>query len=189
MRGSHCLELLGAALLLNACASAGSADKPGHVDASMQADSARPIDATVDVCTSNATCQAAMNLGTVSGDTGAAMLTASGSQAAWLRVRVTEDDSGVAGTKLRVTTRLTSPASSNYDVFVYVNTGSDVIECSTPSGTATTIGTVDELKLNWGEGTVANGNDDSRNISIEVRPISGMCSAAQPWQLVVLGNT
>ncbi|MDB4955758.1 MAG: hypothetical protein JWO36_3327 [Myxococcales bacterium] len=130
-----------------------------------------------------------MDLGSISGDTGGAMVTASGYQAAWFRVRVTEDDSGVFGVKLSVTTRLTSPANSNYDVFVYVNTGSDVIECTTPSGTATTTGTTDALGLSWGEGTVANGNDDGRSVSIEVRPISGMCSAAQPWQLVVVGNT
>lgn len=194
MRGGLFLRLLGTALLAGGCATAGSSDVGhGHPDASAQVDGTRPIDAAIDapaeLCTSSATCQAAMSLAGVSGDTGAGMVTASGYQAAWFRVRVTEDDSGIAGVKLKVTTRLTSPASSNYDVFVYVNTGSDVIECTTPSGTATTTGTTDEIKLQWGEGTLANGNDDSRNVSIEVRPISGSCSAAQPWQLVVLGNT
>jgi hypothetical protein len=177
-------------VFLGACASAGKADNHSHVDAAVNVvDSARSIDAASSLCTSNATCLAAMDLGAVSGDTGAATVSASGYQAAWYRVRVTENDSSVVGVKLKVTTRLTSPASSNYDVFVYVNTGSDVIECTTPSGTATTTGTTDEIKLNWGEGTVANGADDSRNVSIEVRPISGTCSPAQPWQLIVLGDT
>lgn len=188
MCGTQWLGLAGATLLASACATAG---KGGHenADASAQGDGAQGSDAAVEVCASSATCLASMDLGAVSGDTGSAMVMASGYQAAWFHVRVTEDDNGVSGVKLKITTRLMSPAASNYDVFVYVNTGSDVIECGTPSGTATTTGTTDQLKINWGEGSVANGANDGRSVSIEVRPVSGPCSKAQPWQLVVLGNT
>jgi hypothetical protein len=154
------------------------------------ADAAKPSDAASGVCSSNLTCQTAMDLGSVSGDTGNATVTANGYQAGWYKVRVTEDDSGVFGVEMTVTAALTSPGSSNYDVFTYINTGSDVIECNTPSGTASSSGTTDSSKLGWGEtGTLSNGANDDRTLTIEVRPISGTCSSAMPWQLVVTGDT
>jgi hypothetical protein len=130
-----------------------------------------------------------MDIGSVSGDTGNAMVTANGYQAAWFRVRVTEDDSSVSGTPLRVTARLMSPAGTNYDLYLYVNTGSDVVECSSISGSGMSTQQLDSVSLNWGEGTVANGADDSRTVSIEVRPVSGPCTMSQPYQLTVLGDT
>jgi hypothetical protein len=183
------LRLLGCALVMSGCAEATRPTDHGTVDAPAQVDAPRPIDAPAATCTTNATCQTAMDLGSISGDTGSAMVTASGYQAAWFHVRVTEDDSSPLGVKLSATARLTSPATANYDVFVYVNTGSDVVECATPSGTLTTNGTTDEVRAAWGEGAIANGADDSRTVSIEVRPVTGACSPAQPWQLAVLGDT
>lgn len=172
------------------CAKASSGVEP-PIDAPIQIDAPRrQIDAPPqDACSSSAMCVTAMDLGTVSGDTGSQMVMTSGFQAAWFKVRVTEDDSGVPGIKLSVTAQLTSPASADYDVFTYVNSGSDVVECTTPSGTTTKNGTTDASRELWGEGTIPNGSDDSRTVSIEVRPISGTCSASQPWQLVVIGNT
>lgn len=166
--------------------------RPAMVDAPTNPpiDAPLPIDAMVDVCANpTATCATAIDLGTVSGDTGLAQKTASGYQAGWYKVRISENDSDVFGIKLSMTARLTSPANANYDVFVYVNTGSDIIECTTPSGTATSTGLVDEKYLIWGEGTISNGSDDDRTVSIEIRPVSGSCDSTQPWQLVVIGNT
>jgi hypothetical protein len=124
----------------------------------------------------------------VSGDTGNIHLNTSGHQSAWFRVRVTEDDSAVLGLKLRVGAKLTSPATNDYDVFVYVNSGSDVVECATTTGTITTNGTLDENKAEWGEGTISNGSDDDRNVSIEIRPIGTSCATTNPWTLEVEGN-
>ena len=90
---------------------------------------------------------------------------------------------------MQLTAQLTSPASENYDVFTYVNGGTDVIECNTPTGTASTSGTTDTLAIHWGEsGTFSNGNDDSRTVSIEIRPIGTTCSSSQLWQLSVRGD-
>jgi hypothetical protein len=188
---------LGAALSVAACAEAGKTGSgtgdAGATDARAQVDAPKATDAAIDgassVCATASTCQTAMDLGSVSGDTGAVMRSASGYQSAWYKVRVTEDDSGVFGIKLSATIRLTSPAASNYDVFAYVNTGSDVVECTTSSGTLTTSGTNDSVYIIWGEGSVSNGSDDGRTVSIEVRPISGTCAPTDPWQLVVTGDT
>jgi hypothetical protein len=181
-----------AAVLATGCAQAGQAVQPdatgqGSADAFVQKDAA--VDTPVgDVCATTDTCQAAMTLGAVSGDTGAQTLMASGFKAAWLRVRVTEDDSGVFGVPLSVSIRLTSPANVNFDVFAYLNAGNDVVECTTPLAQhITNNGTIIPL---WGEtGTFSNGNDDSRSVSIEVRPTAGAnCSASAMWQLQFIGN-
>jgi hypothetical protein len=193
------LGFVSAALLIGACAEAGKTGSggtgdAGATDASVLVDAPKATDAAMidgasSVCATTSTCQTAMDLGSVSGDIGAAMRSASGYQSAWYKVRVTEDDSDVFGIKLSATIRLTSPAASNYDVFVYVNTGSDVVECTTPSGTLTTSGTADSNYIIWGEGSISNGSDDGRTVSIEVRPVSGTCAPAEPWQLVVTGDT
>jgi hypothetical protein len=125
----------------------------------------------------------------VSGDTGAATLSASGYQAAWFRVRVTEDYSDAPGLALRVLSQLTSPSGAAFDTFVYVNAMSDTIECNTTTGTVTTSGNVKDVRAEWGEGFVPNGADDSRDVTIEVRPAGGTsCSAAETWQLKIDGN-
>ncbi|MDQ3364685.1 MAG: hypothetical protein M3680_04575 [Myxococcota bacterium] len=179
---------------LAACASAGP---EGGVDASASGpgDALTLRDAALDApgppvtgCPSTDTCAAAVLLGTVSGDSGALKLTVTGHQAAWFRVRVTEDSSSALGLALRMAAKLTSPEGTNYDVFVYVNAGTDVVECTTPTGSMTTSGATEQTRVQWGEGAISNGSDDGRSVSIEIRPISGTCVAAAPWQLEVEGN-
>jgi hypothetical protein len=178
------------AMLLAACATAAheQADGAVPVDAPRAADA--PIDdAATYACTSSDTCAGATSLGSVSGDTGSQKLTASGTRAAWFRVRVTENDTGIGGVPEQLRVTLTSPASADFGVFVYVNTGSDVVECSTTVGTTTTNGKVEQTHAEWGEtGTFANGSDDSRDVSIEIRPVSGTCGPDQMWQLSLQGN-
>jgi hypothetical protein len=180
-----------AVAVLASCASAGPAERAvdaGPIDSAPRIDAPTPIDGQLNTCVSTPTCQGAMMLGTVSGDTGNVKLSAMGTDAAWFRVRVTEDENSIGGLALRVAAKLTSPSAVNFDVFVYVNTGSDVIECSHTVGTATTAGPVDQVKAEWGEGTIANGSNDGRNASIEVRPISSNCDPGQPWQLEIEGD-
>jgi hypothetical protein len=188
-------------LLASACATAGQPSGGGPVDAPPIVDSPRQdidappmTDAMIDapqqdLCTSSATCAGAMDLGSISGDDTTSSVTASGYQSAWYKVRVTEDDSSPFANDLSILAQLTSPPGTNYDVYVYVNTGSDVVECTTPRASGTSTGTTDQAPLTWGEsGTFSNGNDDSRTVSIEVRPVSGPCSASAPYQLVVFGD-
>ena len=135
------------------------------------------------------TCEGASNLGAVSGDADNDVLTASGHQAAWYRVRVTEDDHGVFPVSERLAARLTSPASASFDVFVYLDPDNEVVECSETFGNKTSSGNLYEVKAEWGEsGLFANGSEDGRDVSIEVRPISGVCAPGQTWQLEVEGN-
>jgi hypothetical protein len=184
---------------LTACAS-GDASAPvdaptgGGADASVRRDAAivtqQPDAPTqqANTCMSAATCQTAMMLGTVSGDTGAGTLTADGHQSAWFRVRVTEDYSAEIGLALRLKAKLTMPGPNTFDTFVYVNASSDTVECNTTTGTVTNNGNMKEVKAEWGEGFIPNGADDSRDVTIEVRPMGTACSQSQAWHLDLEGN-
>jgi hypothetical protein len=172
------------------CATAGREQPDGQVpmpDAPVLLDA--PIDAPPYACTSNDTCAGATSLGSVSGDTGADQLSTTGTRAAWFRVRVTEDEGGFGGVAEQVHVTLTSPATADFGLFVYVNTGHDVVECSRTAGTTTTNGKVVQTREQWGETNgFGNGSDDSRDVSIEVRPLSGTCAPDQMWQLSIQGD-
>ena len=162
---------------------AGSVDAgPGAGDGAM-GDAAHAIG-----CDSTDSCAIATSLGTVSGDTSQQPLTARGYRAAWFRVRVTENDTTVTGHALQVLAKLTPPTGADFEVVLHVNVASDVLECTTPLGVATTSGTMKQVRASWGEDVVADGIDNGRDVSIEVRPISGTCTAGATWQLSIEGN-
>jgi hypothetical protein len=139
-------------------------------------------------CESTDTCVAAATLGAISGDTPSPAVTATGHTAAWFRVRVTENNDDAAGRTLRVEARLAVPAAADFDIFIYANVTADAVECATSVATASTTGTVKLVRASWGEGAIANGVNDGRDVSIEIRPIAGTCTAEQPWMLTVAGN-
>lgn len=177
-----------------ACATAGNAppdasrDAPGgaKLDGSV---SDAPLDAELMTCAGTDTCATATTLGTVSGDSQNQKLSATGYRSAWHSVRVTENSSSVGGLSLRVAAKLTSPNAAMFDVFVYVNSGSDQVECATTTGTVSTTGMTKQVRAEWGEGSISNGSDDGRTVSIEVRPLATSgCSASAMWQLEVEGN-
>ncbi len=139
----------------------------------------------------DASCQQATSAGTVSGDTGGQSVYLTGSAPRWVQVRVTEDNSSAIGQKLKVTATLNSPAGENFDLYVYLNEKSDVaLECSALAGSSTNgAGATDTVTKSWGEGALANGSDDSRNVSIEVRAAAGTtCNPNNTWTLTVKGN-
>lgn len=137
---------------------------------------------------SPSTCEDAPTLGALSGDTPSTPILRTGHAAAWLRVRVTEDNNEAAGRTLRVAARLLLPPSGDFDVFVYVNAAADVVECERPIGTASTTEDVKLVRASWGEGAIANGDNDGRDVSIEIRPVAGTGAPTQPWMLTVEGN-
>lgn len=141
-------------------------------------------------CTSPNVCSGATDLGSVSGDTGADVKTASGSGSQWFTVRVTENDSSISALSLLVKAELTSPPGTNFDVFVYVAGGSSGQECSAVNSSSTNASGLDSATSEFGEsGVFSNGSDDSRTVSVEVRWVSGTCSAAAPWALTIRGDT
>jgi len=144
---------------------------------------------SADTCHTSDACINAVMLGTVSGDTGHDTLAAKGTRAAWFRIRVTENDDSFEGIPLHVLARLTPPPGADFDVIVYVNPDNDVVECTTQLGTASTSGNVKQVRTSWGEDVVTDGENDSRDVSIEIRPKSAStCSDGAQWQLAIEGN-
>jgi hypothetical protein len=194
------LALVGVAVAIVAagCAQAGSPGQPVDAPAGKGIDAPRAIDAheppppdgpPAATCTTSATCATATMLAGIGGDEdGASQSSASGYQAAWYSIRVSETDSGPLADPMSMQTTLTSPSSAMFDLFVYIDTGNDDVDCTTPTGSVTTNGTSETSSIEWGEtGTFANDSDDSRTVSIEVRPKSGdACSPSAPWSISII---
>jgi hypothetical protein len=142
-------------------------------------------------CIASNACPAARDVGSVSGDTDPTpnVVTAKGTKSEWIKVRVTEDKSGVGGQQLKVKASLASPTGTNYDVHLYVDHGGDNVECNNVTiESKLPAGQIDQVIDNWGEGTIANGSDDGRTVSIYVDNVSGPCGAGHEWTLTITGN-
>lgn len=167
---------------------AGDTDAATNVDAGTDGGTSTPDGGTVTSCASPNTCLGATDLGSVSGDTGAGTKTAQGATSQWFKIRLTEDDNSVFGTKLGVKADLVSPAGMNFDLFIYrANDGSSQ-ECSAVTTSSTSTSTTDSASNTWGEGSISNGSDDGRTVTVEVRYVSGTCSPTSKWTLSVRGN-
>jgi hypothetical protein len=169
-------------------------DAPGTIDAPFAGADAAPADAgggTGVSCESGVTCFSAASLGSMSGDTGSGVITFSGHQATWVTVRMTENEDGPFARRMRLRAQLDSPPGSNFDLYLYVNPNSDVLECNNVRGSSTNgAGEADIVAIGWGEsGTFANGVDDSRTVAIEIRHVSGTCDPNATWFLELRGNT
>jgi len=138
-------------------------------------------------CLSSAT-----SLGSISGDTGSPSKTLSGSDSQWARITITEDDSSLLSSKdLKVTVTLDSPSPENFDLFVYEGKAKGDgggIECSSVSGSSTSVTTFDSVSLSWKDNRPIGGFDDTKTLSIEVRAISLTCDPSLSWSLKVEGN-
>jgi hypothetical protein len=141
-------------------------------------------------CGAPNTCVGAIDLGTVSGDQGTTSKQHSGTGSTFLKVRVTEDNNSVLGQSLKLTAALTVPSTADYDLYAYLNTTSDVSPCGMAAAKQSQSGTgqSEQVKLDWGEGSIANGSDDGRTVVLEVRYKSGACQASDTWSLTATGN-
>lgn len=139
-------------------------------------------------CDATSTCMTATDLGSMSGDQGSDSVSQQGATSAWFMVRLNEDDNSVLGNKLQMYATLQSPPGANFDLFVYVPS-SDARECSTVSATSTSTGSFDSANVSFGEGgSLSNGSNDSRTVTVEVRHVSGTCSPTAKWTLNLYGN-
>jgi hypothetical protein len=144
-----------------------------------------------DSCTYTNACAAPTMMGMIAGDESGATLTASGSAAQWLAVDMLEEDSSALAVPMKITATLTSPAGANYDLYAYLGpSGTTTIECTTVKASSTNgAGQVDTVSFEWGEtGTFANGVDDSAMVTLEVRYVSGPCTANDAWSLSLHGH-
>ncbi len=104
------------------------------------------------------TCQLATNLGTVRGDTGNDVVSFDGRGTRWFRV-IISDTAVVAGIAARI--RLTPPAGTNYDLYVYCGSS-----CGVPFTFTSTADSAFYSKSDF-------GTDETRTLIIEARYVSG----------------
>ncbi len=162
-------------------------------DANANADAGAPDSGNVPpgptgACAAPAPCTGATSLGSISGDTGADVKTATGTGSQWFKLTVTENDNGIVGLSLLAKAELTSPPGTNFDLFVYVPASASSQSCTAPTKSATSTSSSDATTAEWGEGAIPNGAQDERTITVEVRWVSGTCSPSTPWTLNVRGN-
>jgi hypothetical protein len=140
-------------------------------------------------CPKTNECQSASNLGTTSADSNdGSVLTASGGGQEFFLVRATEDNHSPIGEALELKATLTVPSGSDFDLYAYIDTDTDTSPCplTATQASANGPGTAEEIIIMWGDGITGSGNNDSRNIVLEVR--FGGFSCEGEWSLSVLGN-
>ncbi len=141
-------------------------------------------------CDSPNACASATGIGSLSGDTSSADVTTSGTTSKWFTLTTTENDSSPFATPMKLSVTLTSPSAENFDLYVYLPGSAGPVECSTVKGSSTNgTGQADTVSFQWGEsGTLANGSDDGRTITIEVRAASTPCDSSAVWSLTAHGH-
>ncbi|AKU99275.1 hypothetical protein AKJ09_05939 [Labilithrix luteola] len=132
------------------------------------------------------TCETAREIGSLAGDQPGAILKTQGTCSEWLRFRATEENSGALGAAMKIAVSLV-PQGNDFDLYGYVDPNRDQLVCATPTARSETLGssTNEAIILTWGEGTVANGADDSRNVGLLVYSPYGPCPASAGWSLTI----
>lgn len=171
-----------------------SLDTGSAVDTGSTTDTGGATDTGTTACTTlgAAECKASAEvLAAISGDTGSPSATRTGSDAAFFRVTITEDDSSLLSSKdLKVRITLDSPAGENFDLYVYKGKAKGdggAVECATVAKSSTTTGS-DVVTLSWSDNRPIGGFDDSTPLSIEVRPTGTTCDPSLTWTLKIEGN-
>lgn len=136
------------------------------------------------------TCETARDIGTVSGDTLTPGLSAQGSCAEWLSFRATENDDGVFGEPMKLKVTLGSPPADDFNLYAFVNPDKDVVVCSGAFAASEQRGNgvSESVELTWGEGTLANGSDESRTVGLLVFHPNGPCTGGGTWRIAVDGH-
>jgi hypothetical protein len=163
----------------------------GPMDAGQTGDDAGPMF----VCTTINACSNARILSAIRGDSEAQVSSASGQMSEWVAVTIA-DIGGVfnADGTIRARITLTSPAGSNYDLFVHQpsEAGGNAVppkDCSVAPLSSQSANGDDVIALSWQDVTNFFGETagDGLMLSIEIRHVSGPCD--KPWSLRVQGNT
>jgi hypothetical protein len=125
----------------------------------------------------NPQCTPPEYLGSISGDTGAGQLPIAAAGEAWYRATLTENNNG--NVYLSATVQLISAEGTNYDLYLRcANCGTGIVASSTSQDAE------DFVRPRWEDDFW--GEDDSYDITIEVRWVSGGCG---DYTLTVFGNT
>jgi len=126
-----------------------------------------------------------VNLGEISGDTGANVVSSGSWNEEWYIVYVREDDSGLSGVYLSATANLYSPPGVDFDLYAYCfDCGTAVVASSSLGGLT---GHNDIVNLRGDDDQPLGGENDGHWILLEVRYwTSNRCAS---YSLTITGNT
>ena len=125
----------------------------------------------------------------MSGDSGSDTQQIQGTESEWFRIRDTDDNHSVIGHALQLSASVDVPADADIDVYAYVNVDQDASPCGlSPYAKADAggIGANETLDVKWGDGLTGSGNDDSRDVLLQVVHKGGACSTA--WSINLVAN-
>ena len=137
---------------------------------------------TNSTCTPSNACTNSVDLGSIAGDDHSEWTGATGYQGSWLKVRLREDEHGLTAKSLKAQLWVEHATSSIFDLYVYDACG------GTPLALSTDVASSHVINLSFPDNKSLNGSDDSRDLFVEVRYRSGVCSAQTPWTMYVVGN-
>lgn len=129
-------------------------------------------------------------IGVMSGDTGNDQFYVRGYDEAWIEFRITEDDlSALNGAGMSFIAQLTSPPGENFDLTAARSVAPNSDPCtSTVTQSSQNLVGIDQVAMYWGEAASANGEDDTREVSLHVIPTSSACNSDRRWTLRITRN-
>jgi hypothetical protein len=119
-----------------------------------------------EMCSNVLSCNAAIVLGTVSGDESSQVLHTNGTEPTWLTFRVTENNDSISGESVSFTATLSSPPGYDFDIYAFRGADGGTTGCGGVMDESTGVGMLDIVSMTWGEGGVANGGDESAWVAV-----------------------
>lgn len=140
------------------------------------------------ICMPANTCATAMIIGGVAGDESSPNVTHSGTTPTWLGAEVSENNASAFGEELTVTITLES-VGGDFDLRAYRGSSGGSSGCNGNEKSSELVGMPDSVRFSFGEGAVANNDDDGAPIAIEVVAKDDICVPGASWTLTVAGDT
>jgi hypothetical protein len=135
------------------------------------------------------TCNKPHDLGSIAGDDDGSTVTAQGDCTEWVRIRALETKTGPLANPMKLTATLISPPGVDFNLYAYVDTDTDTLECTTVTEKSEAPASrSDVVHLQWGESWVANDSDDSRTVSLQIVAKDPASCGKGTWALLLEGN-
>lgn len=140
-------------------------------------------------CDNELTCAAADPIGGVAGDESTPQIVVTGDTPTWVTFQVSENNSDFTGETLSFRVTLASPATADFDLYVFRGPEGGSSGCGGTTMQSTNAAGTDMVQMEWGEGALANNVDDGVWVAVEVRAKNGTCDPPAQWTLTVAGDT
>ncbi len=129
-------------------------------------------------CGTTNACGSSFFLGKISGDTGYESTMGYGYQSTWYKLTISEDDHGLSSVPLWASVWLEPSPAAIFDLYLYDG-------CNSLIASSTDVASEHHISVQLPD---VKGNDDTKDLFIEIRYRSGTCASSSNWSLHVEGN-